>query len=134
DLGLGVAPGMMYLFQLNALSDSMLADLSLYDLRVLRNEVYARHGRRFQTPWLKEYFAHEPWYHPRASYSDSALSEIEKANIKVIVATEAQRHEEVSTKEIQSQTLDGLFPEVARRLRNEIFARRGRTFKDPRLQ
>jgi hypothetical protein len=27
-----------------------------------------------------------------------------------------------------------LFPEVARRLRNEIFARHGRTFKDPLLQ
>ena len=30
--------------------------------------------------------------------------------------------------------LDGLFPEVARRLRNEIFARHGRTFKDGQLQ
>ena len=29
---------------------------------------------------------------------------------------------------------EGLFPEVARRLRNEIFARHGRVFKDPHLQ
>jgi hypothetical protein len=134
DLGYSVAPGLMYLFRSNGLSDSMLTGLSLYDLRVLRNEVYARHGRRFTTPWLGDYFAHEPWYKPRADYSDSMLSEIEKANVTLIVATEARRHTEVSTKEIQPQELDGLFPEVARRLRNEIFARHGRTFKDPHLQ
>jgi hypothetical protein len=46
----------MYLFQSAPLTDSLLRGLSLYELRLLRNEVYARHGRRFQTPWLRDYF------------------------------------------------------------------------------
>jgi len=134
DLKLAVAPGTMYLFQTTSLTDTLLRGVSLYDLRILRNEVYARHGRRFETPWLRDYFKNEPWYTPRASFTIAELSEIEKANVKVIQAVEARRHEELSTRELSNRDVDGLFPEIARRLRNEIFARHGRTFKDPHLQ
>jgi hypothetical protein len=134
DLGFGVAPGVMYLFQSTPLSDSLLRGLSLYDLRIVRNEVYARHGRRFQTPWLRDYFKDEPWYQQRSQFTIAELSENEKANVKVIQAVEARRHEELSTKQITDRELSGLFPEIARRLRNEIFARHGRIFQDPHLQ
>jgi hypothetical protein len=134
DLGYGVSPGLMYLFQTTPLTDSLLRGLTLYDLRLLRNEVYARHGRRFETPWLRDHFKNEPWYMPRANFTIAELSEIEKANIRLIQAVEARRHEALSTTEIGVFELDGLFPEVARRLRNEIFARHGRVFKDPSLQ
>ena len=134
DLKYGVAPGLMYLFASQPLTDSLLRGLTLYDLRILRNEVYARHGRRFETPWLRNQFKNEPWYMPRADFTIAELSENEKANVKVIQAAEARRHEELSTKEISDRDLNGLFPEVARRLRNEIFAHHGRTFKDPTLQ
>jgi len=134
DVGLSVMPGMMYLFQNTPLTDTMLKGVSLYDLRLLRNEVYARHGRRFQTTWLREFFTHESWYRPRADFTIAELNETEKANVKLIVATEARRHEELSTKKLWNSDLEGLFPEVARRLRNEIFARHGRTFRDPTLQ
>ena len=134
DLGYGVAPGVMYLFQTTALTDSMLRGLSLYDLRVIRNEIYARHGRRFETPWLREYFKDEAWYTPRPEFTIAELSEVEKNNVKLIQAAEARRHEALSAREIDPRELEGLFPEDARRLRNEIFARHGRKFKDPLLQ
>jgi len=134
DLKLAVAPGTMYLFEKTPLTDTLLRGVSLYELRILRNEVYARHGRRFETPWLRDYFKNEPWYTPRASFTIAELSENEKANIKVIQAVEARRHDELSTRELSNRDVDGLFPEIARRLRNEIFARHGRTFKDPHLQ
>jgi hypothetical protein len=134
DLGLNVAPGLMYLFQSTPLTDSVLKGLSLYDLRLLRNEVYARHGRRFETPWLRDYFKTEPWYAPRADFTIAELSQTEKDNIKVIQSIEAKRHEQLSTDSLSEGQLDGLFAEVARRLRNEIFARHGRTFKDSQLQ
>jgi len=134
DLGYGVAPGLMYLFQTTLLTDSILRGMSLYDLRVIRNEVYARHGRRFETPWLRDFFKNEPWYAPRAEFTISELSETEKANVKLIQAAENRRHEDLSRREIDPRELEGLFPEVARRLRNEIFARHGMTFKDPRVQ
>ena len=134
DMGLSVSPGMMYLFRDQALTDTMLARVRLYDLRILRNEIFARHGRRFQTAWLREYFGQQAWYRPRAMYSDRDLSEVDKANIALITAAESRRHEELSSREIQPYELEGLFPEVTRRLRNEIFARHGRTFRDPKLQ
>jgi hypothetical protein len=134
DLGYGVAPGVMYLFQTTPLTDSLLRGVSLYNLRLIRNEIYARHGRRFETPWLRNYFKDEAWYAPRATFTVADLSEIEKANVKLIQAAESRRHEELSAREIYERELDGLFPEVARRLRNEIFARHGRMFKDPLLQ
>jgi hypothetical protein len=107
DLGYGVAPGMMYLFQSQPLSDSLLRAMSLYHLRILRNEVYARHGRRFETPWLRDYFKDQPWYKPRREFTVAELSEIEKANVKVIQAIEARRHEELSTKELTEYDLSG---------------------------
>ena len=134
DLKLAVAPGTMYLFQTTALTDTLLRGVSLYELRILRNELYARHGRRFETPWLRDYFKNEPWYTPRTSFTIAELSETEKDNIKVIQAVEARRHEELSARELSNRDVEGLFPEIARRLRNEIFARHGRTFKDPHLQ
>ncbi|HEX4682925.1 MAG TPA: YARHG domain-containing protein [Gemmatimonadaceae bacterium] len=134
DLGLAVAPGLMYLFQSTPLSDSLLRGVSLYDLRLLRNEVFARHGRRFETPWLRDYFKASPWYTPRAEFTIAELSETEKDNIKVIRVVEAKRHERLSTDSLYERELNGLFPEAARRLRNELFARHGRTFKDPLLQ
>lgn len=45
-----------------------------------------------------------------------------------------RRHEELSTREVSPIELEGLFPEFARRLRNEIFARHGRIFRDKKLQ
>lgn len=134
DLGYGIAPGTMYLFQNTALTDSLLRGVSLYDLRLLRNEVYARHGRRFTTPWLAAYFKAFPWYSPRPAFAIADLTQTEKDNVKLIQATEARKHEALSTDSLWGNELDGLFPEVARRLRNEIFARHGRTFKDPLLQ
>ena len=134
DLGFGVGPGLMYLFQSTPLTDSLLRRSSLYVLRLLRNEVYARHGRRFQTPWLRDYFKDAAWYTPRAAFTIAELSEVEKANVKLIQSIESRRHEALSTTTISEQELEGLFPEVARRLRNEIFARHGRVFKDPHLQ
>jgi len=100
----------------------------------LRNEVYARHGRRFETLWLRDYFKNAPWYKPRRDFTIAELSENEKNNVKLIQAVEARRHEELSTKDMSERDVAGLFPEIARRLRNEIFARHGRTFKDPHLQ
>ena len=134
DLGLNVAPGLMYLFQSTPMTDSVLKGLSLFDLRLLRNEVYARHGRRFETPWLRDYFKLQAWYKPRADFTIAELSQTEKDNVKVIQSVEAKRHEQLSTDRLGEAQLDGLFPEVARRLRNEIFARHGRTFKDSQLQ
>ena len=58
------------------------------DLRFLRNTVYARHGRIFETPDLQRYFATRPWYRPRSEYSDSDLTANDRANANTIKAAE----------------------------------------------
>src|SRR3989441_10012773 len=57
-----LAPGDMELFENKLISEQMLHGLSLHELRLLRNEVYARHGRAFKTLWLEQYFGSQSWY------------------------------------------------------------------------
>lgn len=70
------------------LTDSDLAGLTPSELRRLRNAVYARHGRTFDTPELQRYFDSRPWYSPRSDYSDQDLTSTDRANIRQIQAAE----------------------------------------------
>ncbi len=70
------------------LTESDLAGLSSEALRRLRNTVYARHGRTFNTPELQRYFDNRPWYRPRPDYTDQDLSPIDRANVRLIQAME----------------------------------------------
>jgi tetratricopeptide (TPR) repeat protein len=58
------------------------------ELRVMRNEVYARHGRVFQSPDLHDYFTQKPWYSQNPSYSDSLLTDVDKENVRFIQEVE----------------------------------------------
>ena len=43
-------------------------DIKNYDsgqIRVLKNSIYARHGRRFKDKQLRSYFSSQSWYKPR---------------------------------------------------------------------
>ncbi|PLZ22999.1 YARHG domain-containing protein, partial [Fischerella thermalis] len=56
-------------------------------VRVKRNSIFARHGRRFDTPGLQKYFDSQPWYRPRYSpkeFPANLLSEIERQNVEYI--------------------------------------------------
>jgi hypothetical protein len=116
------------------IAERMLSRTTLYELRLLRNEVYARHGRPFRTPWIAEYFRGQDWYKPRGDFSERELTPSDRANIATIVAVEARRHEALATAGLSPEDLEGLFPEDARLLRYEIYARHGLVFKDARLQ
>ncbi|MFN2492482.1 MAG: YARHG domain-containing protein [Pyrinomonadaceae bacterium] len=129
-----LAPGDMELFENKTISEQMLRGLSLYELRLLRNEVYARHGRQFQAPWLAQYFFSQPWYTPDENFKDEQLSGADRQNVETIVAYENQIHEQLSSKLIKPGLLEGLFVEDASQMRQEIYARRGKVFKEPWLQ
>lgn len=49
------------------LTNADLADCGCGDLKILRNEIYARHGRIFQAQYLRDYFMAQPWYSPDPS-------------------------------------------------------------------
>jgi hypothetical protein len=129
-----VSPGDMELFEKRLLTEEMLHGLSLYELRLLRNEIYARRGRQFKTQWLSQYFYSQPWYDPRDDNKEPPLSDTEKKNVDTIVAYERKLKDSLSTQPITESLLEGMFLEDARKLRNEIYARHGRVFKDKWLQ
>jgi hypothetical protein len=112
----------------------MLRGLSLHELRLLRNEIYARHGRMFRAEWLQQYFFFQPWYAPDENFKDEELSGNDKLNVETIVKYENRIHQELSSKPITRALLDGLFLEDASQMRQEIYARHGKVFKEPWLQ
>lgn len=64
------------------------------ELRMLRNEIYARHGRRFEDPALQRHFEAQPWYEARfgpKQFSDDWLTPVELANARLIAEIEASR-------------------------------------------
>lgn len=54
------------------------------ELRLMRNEIFARHGYIFKSEDLNKYFSSKRWYKPALNNVDSTLTEIEKINIKLI--------------------------------------------------
>ena len=127
-------PGDMQFFEDRAISEQMLHGLSLHELRLLRNEIYARHGRMFHAEWLQQYFFFQPWYNPDENFKDEELSGNDKLNVETIVKYENNLHQELSTKPITRTLLEGLFLEDAKQMRQEIYARHGKVFKEPWLQ
>ncbi|HEX8437565.1 YARHG domain-containing protein [Archangium sp.] len=67
-----------------------LRQLSLRDLRLLRNTIYARRGRPFKSPLLQEHFQHMPWYKADKGYSDARLTATDKRNIALITQVEKE--------------------------------------------
>lgn len=63
---------------------SDLSGLGNKDLKIMRNEIYARHGYIFKTPEMKEYFAAQSWYHGQYADVSSMLSAIEQRNVALI--------------------------------------------------
>ena len=69
------------------LTEADLAGLTKEELRIARNEIYARHGRKFKDAALNEYFLSKSWYHPTVEaddFNESVFNDYELANRKLI--------------------------------------------------
>ncbi len=77
------------------LDSSDLSGLSEWELRVARNEIYARHGRMFNDSALDSYFRGKSWYVPSIpaeNFDDNTyLSKTELKNAKLISDYEASK-------------------------------------------
>lgn len=76
-----------------------LEDLSNYQLFIVRNEIFARYGRKFKNPDLAAYFGSKSWYTPLYGGEEfdampSPLTPAEKANCDTILALEQSRNSE----------------------------------------
>lgn len=69
------------------LSNADLNPLTEWEIRVARNEIYARHGRMFKSQELTDYFKSKSWYVPSIppeQFDNSYLNTIEIENLKFI--------------------------------------------------
>lgn len=65
-----------------------LSTLSRRDLRILRNTIYARRGRPFESEVVRAFFQTASWYKPSAGYHDGMLTEIDRKNIAIVRSVE----------------------------------------------
>ncbi|WP_273851780.1 YARHG domain-containing protein [Guptibacillus spartinae] len=65
------------------LSESELTSFNIDELRLARNEIFARHGYVFKSDELESYFAEKTWYFPDPYY-DGSLNNVEEYNVKLI--------------------------------------------------
>ena len=59
-------------------------NLGLWDLKVMRNEIFADYGYRFKTEEMRDYFSRQRWYSPRYDDVNNMLTKTEKDNIELI--------------------------------------------------
>lgn len=69
------------------LTSADLTYLSKEQLKIARNEIYARHGHIFQTKDMQAYFAKQSWYRENP-YFKGTLTDIETYNIELIKSRE----------------------------------------------
>lgn len=76
------------------LTKADLTSLSKEELLHARNEIYARHGRKFQDAGIQAYFNSKSWYkgtiNPEA-FTESMLNEYEKKNATFILSYEKEK-------------------------------------------
>jgi hypothetical protein len=65
-----------------------LSTLSRRDLRILRNTVYARHGRIFDSAVVRSYFEGAKWYKPNPEFDEGKLTAVDNKNIAIIRSVE----------------------------------------------
>lgn len=68
------------------LTEADIAQLGPATLRIARNEIYARKGRRFRNAELTRYFSQFAWYRPVAD--EVQLNPIERANVELLTRAE----------------------------------------------
>ena len=65
------------------LTDADVAGLSLKEINYAKNEIYARHGRKFDSKELRDYFNGKEWYTGKIDpkkFSDKVFNKYEKKN------------------------------------------------------
>ena len=70
-------------------------------LRLMRNEIYARHGYKFVSADLTAYFSKTSWYHPGTDNSKIKLSPLEQLNVNIIKNIEDKMEDDHNIRDIE---------------------------------
>ena len=70
------------------LEETELHDYNKETLRIMRNWIFAKHGRKFKSKDLQEFFSQFDWYKPKNTNISGNLTKIEKENIEILKKAE----------------------------------------------
>lgn len=70
------------------LDQADIENFTSYELKIMRNEIFARHGYIFNTDDMRRYFSQQSWYRPLYQDVTASLSAIEKRNVDFIKSYE----------------------------------------------
>jgi uncharacterized caspase-like protein len=123
-----------------ALTEIDLQGLDAATLRIARNEIFARHNRRFADKALAAHFSQFDWYQP--GENETKLSKLEIANVETIRRYELKPAipdsdfllPDSDRRLLITEDLAPLTKEQLRIARNEIYARRGWDFKTKAME
>lgn len=76
------------------LTEAEVSGLTKEELRLARNEIYARHGLMFQAQDLQEYFGRQAWYNPSipaGQFDENILNSYEKENLQLLQRLEKRK-------------------------------------------
>ena len=79
-----IKPGLYPEGSSQLLRPANMEGLTSWDLKVMRNEIFARHGYIFKSQDLADYFEQQSWYVPKYNEVTGLLSSVEKKNILFI--------------------------------------------------
>lgn len=103
-----------WMLQNYLLDTHYLGRFSKPQLRIMRNEILARHGWKFQSKDLQDHFGRQAWYRPVADNNSIKLSIIESTNVQLIKSEEAEdddnrvRYENAPAAPKMAQAVDGV--------------------------
>lgn len=72
------------------LTSDDVSNLNSWELKIMRNEIFARYGYIFKKEEMRSYFNAQRWYTPRYENVDGMLSDVEKKNIELIKRYESR--------------------------------------------
>jgi hypothetical protein len=80
-------------FMLRPVQQTDVAGKTVAELELMRNEIFARYGRKFGREDLQDYFNRRSWYQPKYEPDGlpiTLLTDIQKANVAALLAQEQQ--------------------------------------------
>lgn len=66
------------------LTEADVENMMPEELRIMRNEIYARHGYSFRMADMRKHFSEQPWYMPMSSDVSTVLTKTEEKNAALI--------------------------------------------------
>ena len=73
------------------LTEGEIRNLTLKEINYAKNEIYARHGRKFKSAELQNYFNSKSWYHGTIEpddFQNSYLNDYEQKNTELLSKVE----------------------------------------------